>query len=659
MSSISEGFEEITLALVDVINVIYESMKKIYVGIIPLLLVTTIIFVYLYTYHSLYRINRNFYMKGKMEFLVDHTRKTPKIVYYIVSIVILTITFITYYFIQNYTEGDDGTPSILAIYLGVFPIICFILALFGLFIFQSKIITFADSPDMKKGITACAAIIFICLLNIFLFNGDKIGFSQALLYVFGFILVFFTIQLLYLVSLANTLTVQLKTDKFDTLSKVCLLGKQGTIETTPYKTSDIDCNCKTESFRCLNENFNSLSGNFNHETEHFTNDSTTTSSNIVNIIPDSEEIKNVIQDVSEEESTFIKNGEDLKYLNGIPIQFYNNNIQKYDDLCIRDFYYTGSYYSYLANTPENGVPDLNALTGIVRDFKCRILHLDIYSSTPNKINSKEAVPIVMCENMEKNAKPILLEDCLKTISKYAWEENENSLPLFLYLRFFTPNEKYLYQKTYQIINEYFGSYLIDKLYGFNERNHMFPVSKLPIKNALGKVILLTNVYPTYTILDEIINSNVMDEKSSIQMKEFKKSYVVYDKQGLLIDYTKNDLIQYNRSNIAFYYTNPNPSYDDNAKAQSKAGLFNPNFNEVAKYGGQSSLMYVYVPDKNMEISLQYFNNFPRKIILKDPFLRYIRKSEEEEIKPITADLEPPTETKAAMDELMSYNLSFT
>ncbi len=341
------------------------------------------------------------------------------------------------------------------------------------------------------------------------------------------------------------------------------------------------------------------------------------------------------------------------------VEYYNNNTQQFEELYIRDFYYLGSYYSYLAGSPENGTPDLNALKGTIRDFKCRILHLDIWSSMPENPNSSLAAPVVRCEKMAANAKPILLEDCLQVISKYAWNDyGAKSLPLFLYLRFHV-NQKVIYQKTYQYIDEYFGKYLADKLYGFNERNHLFPVSKMPIRNALGKMILLTNVYPTYTILDEIINCNVEDKLSSIKMKEFKKDYVIYDKQGLLIDYTKDDIITDNRMNINFFYTKPNQSYDKgDAEAQSKAGLFNPSFNEVAKYGGQSALLYPYVPDQNNEIMLKFFARYPKKLVLKRPFLRYITSKEKEVAKSTSFDLTAPTETQSSIQELISYNPTF-
>lgn len=654
-----ENYSIITQSIVRYINSIYKLCSYGY-NIIPLLLIiTSIIFIFLYTYHSLYRVNRKLFLPNKdIDYAFDNTRNIPKIVFYVITSVIILLLLIVYFKI-NKMEKKDLFATPLAIYFMALCPIVFILAVVGFFIFQSKIITFADSQDMKNGILASVIIIYFCIFNMFIYSNKKIDFNESLMYIFGFFIVFTIIHFMYLLSMANTLTIQMSSDKFDTLSKICLLGKKNNIEMTPYKKGKKKCECIDESFKCLVENYDSFISNFSN-IEHFSEEPT--SMEIVkadaNKIPEEEYIENVIKNniITEEEKK--EKGEDLKYMYDIPIQYYNNNTQQFEDLCIRDFYYMGSYYSYLANSPENGTPSLDALKGVVNDFNCRIIHLDIYSSLPDALYSSASNPIVRCDKMNSDAKPLKLEDCLKIINKYAWNDNEKSLPLFLYLRFNDKNNKYIYQKTYQYINEYLGKYLVDKMYGFNERNHLFPISGLPIKEAFGKSIILTNVYPTYTILDEIINCNIEDKLSSIKMKEFKTDYIIYDDRGLLIDYTKNDLIMDNRKNINFYYSLPNSSYKDDAKTQSKAGLFNPNFNEVAKYGGQSALNYVYVPDNNMENTLKLFKEYPKEIILKAPFLRFKNIKEEVVAPPVSNDLTPLNETQEAIRSLISYNPTF-
>ncbi len=655
-----EDYSSITYIIVETINKIYKYSSLGYKAIPLLLIVTSIIFVFLYTYHSLYRINRNLFLPNKeAKYAFDSKRNIPKIVFYIISIIIIIGLFYIYFKIKNMERGDLFTTPLGIYFLALCPIV-FVLAVIGFFIYQNKIIKFADSTDMKNGILACAIIIYFCLLNMYIYNNKKIDFNESVMYVFGFLIIFTFIHFMYLISMTNSLRVQMNSDKFDTLSKICLLGKKNNIESTPYKKPET----VYESFKSFGETFLSTFGMIEKSEEHFSLFEKTESASMdavkadINKIPEEERIENVIKEnmyMEEEENI---HNEDLKYMYDVPIQYYNNEMEQFEDLCIRDFYYLGSYYSYLANSPEYGTPSLDALKGVVNDFKCRIIHLDIYSSLPDAPYSAAANPVVRCENMSNGAMSLKLEDCLKIINKYGWNENEKSLPLFLYLRFNNKNNKYIYQKTYQYIDEYLGKYLVDKIYGFNERNHLFPVSALPIKEAFGKALILTNVYPTYTILDEIINCNVEDNMSSIKLKEFKKEYIVYDKKGLLIDYTKNEIITNHRRNINFYYTLPEQSNKDDAKSQSKAGLFNPNFNEVAKYGGQSALNYVYLPDENMERTLKFFQSYPREIILKAPFLRFKNVKEEVVTPNTTSDLTAPTETQAAIQELVSYNPTF-
>jgi hypothetical protein len=94
--------------------------------------------------------------------------------------------------------------------------------------------------------------------------------------------------------------------------------------------------------------------------------------------------------------------------------------------------------------------------------------------------------------------------------------------------------------------------------------------------------------------------------------------------GLSLDNNKIDLLNNAKSNLSLYYTNPNESYkNDN---QSKAGLFNPSFQDCAQYGIQSTLMYLFVPDDNLNKWNSFFknknNNDP---VLKDELLRLVNK----------------------------------
>jgi hypothetical protein len=319
----------------------------------------------------------------------------------------------------------------------------------------------------------------------------------------------------------------------------------------------------------------------------------------------------------------------LRTIDNIPIAFLNKNTNEYQDLILADFYYPGSYYSYLADSPLNGTPNLEALKLALVDFKVRIIHLDIYSDKKDPYDPK-SLPIVKCENMKEGKSPLNFDDVLATINKWAWiTDNPNNLsyPLFIYLNFnFSKENENLYFRIYESLLKYFSKYLVDKKYSFSGRNSTFPISMAKIKDCLGKIIIITNSYPTKTVLDELINASTNKLNNIVTLNEYKQSYITFDKIGLSQDNNKIDLLNNSKSNLSFYYTNPNVDYkNDN---QSKAGLFNPSFQDCAQYGIQSTLMYLFVPDDNLNKWNLFFKNKNNlDPVLKDESLRLVSKQQ--------------------------------
>ena len=312
----------------------------------------------------------------------------------------------------------------------------------------------------------------------------------------------------------------------------------------------------------------------------------------------------------------------LKTIGNIPIAFYNNILDNYQDLVLADFYYPGSYYSYLSDSPLNGTPSLEALKIVMTKFKCRLIHLDIFSSNDTDDYDPNALPIVKCKNMKNGATPLNFEDTLAVINKWGWD-GEISYPLFLYLNFnFKEDNTSMYEKIYNSLLKFFSKYFIDKKYSFSGRNHTFPISMAKIKECLGKIIIITNNYPTKSILDELINGSSNELNNSFQIIKYKEDYVKFNGVGLSQDNDKTSLVNNSKTNISFYYTEPNDSYKNNN--QPKAGLFNPSFQDCAQYGIQGTLMYVFTPDDNLNKWNLFFKNKNNlDPVLKDQLLRSV------------------------------------
>jgi len=349
----------------------------------------------------------------------------------------------------------------------------------------------------------------------------------------------------------------------------------------------------------------------------------------------------------------------LRLMGNIPVAFYNKYKKMYQNLNLCDFYYPASAYSYLGNSPLNGKPNIKALEIALNTFYSRLITLDIYSST-NDAYSPRAEPVIRCKNMEDGAKPLNLNECFDMINKWAWITNNNntySYPFLLVLNFHFEYNENIYLKIYDSIVNKFSKYLVDKKYSFAGRNGLSKISLAPMVDCIGKILIITNTYPSKTILDEITNASTNDLTNDFKILEYKDSYVDYNELGISQDYNKNTLVEDSRFNMRFFQSEPNSNYANNS--QPKAGLFNPNFQDVAQYGVQGTLMYLFIPDSNLNKWHLYFKNKSNyDPILKDETLRSI-EGEEFEVKkqnPVTG-IQAPQKYCVAPNGLVSTNKS--
>jgi len=322
----------------------------------------------------------------------------------------------------------------------------------------------------------------------------------------------------------------------------------------------------------------------------------------------------------------------LKTIGNIPVSFINSKTNEYQDLILADFYYPGSFYSYLADSPLSGTPNLDALRIILEDYNARFIHLDIFSSNTSDPYDTKAEPVIRCDAMNINSSPLSIIDTFSLINKWAWihtDNNNMSYPLFLYLNFnFDEANENLHLKIYKYLIKFFSKYFVDKKYSFCGRNSSFLISMAKIKECLGKIIIVTNRYPTKCALDELINASAsMNNKANtlnncFNLLEYKESYITYDNLGLSQAYDKTTILNNSRTNITFFYTLPNAQYS--TTAERKSGLYNPLFQDCAQYGIQGTLMYIFLPDDNLNKWNAFFKNKNNlNPVLKDESLRYI------------------------------------
>jgi hypothetical protein len=532
--------------------------------------------IYFFFYFADY-ISNVFNIKKNIKNLID-----KKYLLYIIDSIslIIIIGFIVYFkkSINNITYDN------LSINLKIFGIISFMLfvAIFNNLFFINELKSFISLNIVKK-IFLIYQVLFVILFTILFLhdfiNNENMYYSTELYIVFFILIVLFIFNiLLYLNNYKYTINL---------------------LENSNLSLLSVNC-------------FNDGSTN----NEDYTNKSSSNHSLY---------IQNILS----------KYGSNYLQTNGnIPIKYYNKTANTYSDLTVSDFYYPGSYYTYISQSPYNGIPNLKAIEVALTKFKCRFIHLDIYSNNL-QYAAKDANPIIRCPVLKTGAKPLDLLETFKLINKYAWistSNDETPYPLFLYLNIDTNGSSEIYLKIYKIFIEVFSQYLIDKKYGFCGRNGKFPISHATMTESIGKIILITNEYPTKSILDELINgsSNGLDNFFNINI--YKDSYVTYDKVGISTDNNKNTLLNDSKTNLHFYRSIPlnNPEI---VKYQEKDGMFNPSFQDCAQYGIQGTLMFLSLPDDNLNKWYMYFKNKNNmNPILKDESLRLVKKNTKEIVK---------------------------
>jgi hypothetical protein len=313
-------------------------------------------------------------------------------------------------------------------------------------------------------------------------------------------------------------------------------------------------------------------------------------------------------------------GEKVKTIQGVPIKYWNTNLSSYVDLILADFYWPSSYKTYIPSGINKSKPTYEAIKQAFTKFNVRSVYLDVYSNS-STVGDTGAIPIVRSDSLYYNFEPLDFFKCLQIIKRYGWyDEDKSAMPIILYLNLQFSADSIMYEKIYYAIMKVFYAHIIDKKYSFAGRGGIFPVGKIKMKDAIGKLIVVSNVYPTRTKLDEIINGYAMSGSVSYcyisTNTDDQKDY-----GGLTVTSSSDDLIDNHKTNIEFMYSD---NLDDTSTvSNSKVDLANPDFSDCKSYGVQFVMMSLFLPDTYFYDWYKYFKDNDFKMVLKPTSLRYI------------------------------------
>lgn len=331
-----------------------------------------------------------------------------------------------------------------------------------------------------------------------------------------------------------------------------------------------------------------------------------------------------------------KGNDELKYDkdNKIPIKCKNDNLKSkdndgYQDLFIRDFFWTFSYKTYLTGSIYNGQPSYDSIINAIKNYNVRGIHLDVYSNS-SIIGNKNAKPVVKSDVLYSKFKPLDLYKSLKFIKIHAWKET--NLPIFLYLTLNFYPDPVIYNKIYYALTKIFSNNLMGPKYSFSGRNKLYSINNIPIKDSFNKIILITNRYPTNSKLDELINGDITNQIREISMDKYTKDMIEYG--GFIIKHSETDFIENNKKNIYMFFSNN--SDNKQTLMNPKVDLLNPDFIDCCKAGVQFCMMSLHYPNKFLYDWYKFFqdntsnsdnnDNTNKKMkycILKNRKLRYI------------------------------------
>jgi hypothetical protein len=312
--------------------------------------------------------------------------------------------------------------------------------------------------------------------------------------------------------------------------------------------------------------------------------------------------------------------------NDFQVEYFNPFYQENMPLKVADFYWASSRKSYLPIGESWDFPAYEAIQKVL-DTGARLIHLDIYSQQDSVLDAN-AIPVVRNRTINPLATALNFKQCLQVISENAWTKNPN-YPLILYLEIHTTDKDSNGQPVYnknvlikigQTILEIFSNKLINKIYGFNGRSNNFPLGQINISDILGKIAIITNVYPTIGILNELTNGVVNKDQQFIRLIPYSEVNLKYG--GLQAsENDPNSLIQHNYK----YLTLVSPVSQTSLFNffEPKDDLYNIPAEQAWKMGCQMVLMNYQLLDSNLRDYLKMFSN--SSLVLKPDTLRLIPK----------------------------------
>lgn len=229
----------------------------------------------------------------------------------------------------------------------------------------------------------------------------------------------------------------------------------------------------------------------------------------------------------------------------IYISYHNPCYKKEMPTRLSDFYIFGAYRPYQVAGHSYDICSLKGLS-LALEKGTRFHFIDVWSSNPYNILDNEAYPIVRNKTlMPKVGEALNFTDVCKLYSKNAWSSTNYPFILYLNISPSAEKNKFVLRKMAKTLWENFQGKFAPSMYSFGHGN----IGEMPIRDGIGKIIILTNIYPDDGFLQEITHGVVNETTQNAG------TLVVYGKghkdYGGILSKTSNveSIVERNRTHL--------------------------------------------------------------------------------------------------------------
>lgn len=302
---------------------------------------------------------------------------------------------------------------------------------------------------------------------------------------------------------------------------------------------------------------------------------------------------------------------------GFPTSYVNTcyNGNKIMPLTLKDFHIASAFRPYQIAGQTYDICSEKAIKTVI-EKGARFHFLDIWSSNPSNEFDDSAYPIVRNKTlMTKYGTSIPFDKVCEIYKKHAWTGTK--YPLIFYLNIeHTANNRFVLKKTSEIIWKYFKGRLTGAEYSFGAKN----IGDIPIRQAMNKLIILTNVHPREGTFQEMVNG-IISEKIQNSGK-----LIIFDEGNVTHGGVKaktsdmQSVIDYNKTHLGIII--PGDVTDITNLYQPGIDLIQiPAVEPMEDYGFQFVCINYQKPGKERDDYIKFFKN--SSLILKKDKVRFI------------------------------------